>query len=121
MMIADNILARPPQLDRLPHRLLYAGEFISIQLIGLQPNRPLIRYSPPGPVLLLVAFGCISVRMNGHLFALKEGDTLSLDPVCEYDIVTNEIADLLLISSRTHPVPRSFQPLKKAANATERL
>ncbi|MEO8427157.1 MAG: hypothetical protein ABI651_08605, partial [Verrucomicrobiota bacterium] len=88
----------PEPVERLPHRLLYAGEFISIQLVGLQVNRGLMRYRSPESILLMVAFGRVRIHTDESLFVLNEAEAFHLNPLCEYDITADQAADLLLIT-----------------------
>jgi hypothetical protein len=97
-MMLDDLDSFGLRFARLPHRLLYAGEFISIQLVGLEPGRSLIRYSPPESILLLVACGRVHVRALEQCLQLDEGGNLVLEPSCEYDLTTDTFADLLLIT-----------------------
>ena len=80
MISVDSPVCSAQFVERLPHRLLYAGEFISIQLVGLQSNRALIRYRPPDRILLLVAFGRIQLHTARYFSVMKEGDEVQLDP-----------------------------------------
>lgn len=93
--------------ERLPQRLLYAGESITIQLVGLHSGRSLIRYQPPDRTLLLVAFGQIHLQETQGISIVAEGEEVELESDCEYDITTDDVADLLLIVVRQKPAPPS--------------
>jgi len=83
---------------RLPHRILYAGEFVGIQLVGLARDRSLAGYRPPGLMLLVVACGRAQLRLGEERWMLGEADVLVLDPRRQYDLTTGEYADLLFIT-----------------------
>lgn len=97
---------RPGGPGRLFHRLLYAGEFVSVQLIGIRPGRELLEYQPPDTILLVVAFGTVEIHSDERVLKIATGGIVQLYSTERYEITTDDAADLLLILASDHCADR---------------
>lgn len=89
--------------EATPHRLLFSGELVSVQLVGLDRQRGLRAYSPPEPVLLVVTAGKLHLAGMEATDDLAPGTSRVLSPIHSYDLATDSFADLLLITGITMP------------------
>ncbi len=89
--------------EAAPHRLLFSSELVSVQLVGLECQRGLRAYSPPEPVLLIVAAGALRLTETECDDDLAPGASRLLSPIRTYELTTDSFAHLLLITGISLP------------------
>ncbi len=87
-------------LDRGCGRCLFRNECLQAHLVALKPADGLVAGRLAGAVTLLVAFGEAEACVAGRVCRLREGERLSIEPECGFELRTEAETDLLVILDR---------------------
>lgn len=82
-------------LGELPKRLLFRNDCVQLVLVGLRAGQELNTFEPLCSLLMVVTFGRIMVRENGHNTKLLEGDQYRINSDGCYTVRALETTDLL--------------------------
>jgi hypothetical protein len=96
LLLAESL---PPRvlssLRDLPKRLLFSNEHLQMLLAGLHPGQALEDFEAPTPLLVVVAFGEIQLRLGDSRRVHREGEDFRLEPGSFCDLVAHGETDLL--------------------------
>lgn len=84
-------------LDRGCGRCLFRNECLQAHLVGLKPADGLVTGRLAGAVTLMVAYGEAEACVAGRIRRLREGERLSVEPECAFELRTEGETDLLVI------------------------
>ncbi len=84
-------------LNRGCGRCLFRNECLQAHLVGLKPADGPVTGRLAGAVTLVVAYGEAEACVAGRICRLREGERLSVEPECAFELRTEGETDLLVI------------------------
>lgn len=90
-------------LDRSCGRCIFRNECLQAHLLGLRLADGPVAGRFAGALTLVVAYGEADARVEGSFCRLREGQRLSIEPGCDFELRTEAEADLLVIFEQEAP------------------